>query len=375
MSTEELSIIARKYLNGTASSEEKKRLLDWYNSFDAELELTIDAAETEDEAALEQKMLNRLQEHIQAGKPSKVIPIYRRLAVAAAAVLIIATGTWYLITQTSKPKTQNVAYGYKNDVAPGKMGAVLQLPDGRKIVVDTAANGLLATEGNADINKEQNGLAVASNGATTKMEYATLTTPIGRTQMITLSDGTKVWLNAGSSITFPVNFIGNERKIITTGQVALKVVHNEKMPFRVETKGKIFEDIGTDFDINAYDDEPVVKTTVLEGSVKINSTLIKAGMQAQVDTHGQIKLIEGVATDEVFAWRDGQFDFADATVESILKQAARWYDVQVVYERKINTQFTLDVDRNTPISKLLHAMEASGGVHFEIEGRKIIVRP
>jgi ferric-dicitrate binding protein FerR (iron transport regulator) len=393
MSQKELSIIARKYLEGNATGEEKERLMEWYYAFDAtELTVTMEAAEGETEEVLEQKMLTRLQIYIQQtkektskevvpeqdGKPGKLLRLYRRYGAAAAAVLLLClmSGVYLWYTGHQQPSIVKISsFPYTNDVPPGKTGSVLTLPDGRRIVVDTAANGVLAAQGNAAISKGQDGLMVVTeNKETSMVYYATLITPPGRTQMIRLADGTQVWLNAGSSARFPVSFTGKERMIEITGEVIVKVVHDANRPFKVKAKGQVFEDIGTEFDINAYEDEPVVKTTVLEGTVKAKSVFIKAGWQAQVTTAGQITL-DHVDTDGVFAWRGGQFDFSSASIETIMRQAARWYDVTVVYEGKIDQQFTLSIGRNTPISKLLHYMEVSGGVHFEIQGRKIIVRP
>jgi ferric-dicitrate binding protein FerR (iron transport regulator) len=307
---------------------------------------------------------------------------------AAAAILIgISTGT-YLLIQKFKPVPATIsAVPAKRDIAPGGNKAVLTLSNGSKIILDSAANGLLANQNGSNIIKTDSGKLVYNASKTTgekpltTIVFNTLTTPRGGQYQLTLPDGTKVWLNAASSITYPTAFVGKERKVTVTGEAYLEVIHNRKLPFRVQTGDQTVQDIGTAFNINAYPDENAVKTTLIQGSVKLTETktkrsvVLSSGQQARF-ANNRIQVNNKVDITQVTAWKNGLFDFQDMKLEAAMQQLARWYDMDVVYEKGIpDIEFVGKMKRDLTLSELLHFLEESG-VHFRIEaGRKLIVMP
>jgi ferric-dicitrate binding protein FerR (iron transport regulator) len=194
-----------------------------------------------------------------------------------------------------------------------------------------------------------------------------------------LSDGTKVWLNASSSIRFPVIFTGDVRSVTITGEAYFEVAKNTAMPFKVKTTTSEVEVLGTHFNINSYDDEAVVKTTLLEGAVKVASLgngvlrYLKPGQQSIINKEGKISIVEHADTEEAMAWRNGYFQFKSSDVKSILRQISRWYDVDIVYNGNINLHFTGQLTRNENVSKVFEALSLTNEVHFKIDGKKIIV--
>jgi transmembrane sensor len=268
-------------------------------------------------------------------------------------------------------------------VAPGTEKAVLILADGSRIVLDSAANGQIAKQGNTTVIKEDGLLAYNPDNNTPpgKTDYNIIQTIKGQQySSLVLSDGTKIWLNASSSIRFPVTFTGKLREVEITGEVFFEVAKNPAMPFIVAAKGTKIEVLGTHFNINAYDDEAAIKTTLLEGAVKVTSngksSFLKPGQQSQVAANGEIKVSNDADIERVVAWKNGIFKFQDADMGTIMRQVARWYDVEVSYKDQITETYVITyLPRNVPVSKLLKMLEEAGGVHFEIDeaNKKIIV--
>lgn len=318
-------------------------------------------------------------------KVRKMFP-WQRVAAAAAIILMIGTGTFFLFFKTSKneiTKKEN-PNPIQNDVAPGGNKAVLTLADGTTIILDNAANGTLTKQGNTKILKQDGQLAYnALNDPsislrTTEVLYNTIATPRGGQYQLTLSDGSKVWLNAASSIRFPVSFSGKERKVEITGEAYFEVAKNASIPFKVNVAGKgEVEVLGTHFNINSYADEATINTTLLEGKVKVsssvNSEFLSPGQQALLNLNGQITLNTNADAEEVMAWKNGLFNFNSLNIENIMRQISRWYDVDVTYEGKISKEtFSGIVGRNSNASQVLKIIE-EGGVKFRIEGKKIVV--
>lgn len=292
---------------------------------------------------------------------SKPVTIVRRFRwMAAAAVFILAIGgTYLLLPRASVPATLTQVQRYKNDVAPGKEGAILKLSDGREILLDTATNGSIAP----GFTKTGEGLAI--QGST--VEFATVIVPKARTEKISLPDGSVVWLNAGSSITFPTRFARDKREVSMTGEAYFEVAKNEANHFFVQTKSDRIEVKGTHFNINAYAD---VKTTLLEGSVQIGSSTIKPGDQYVA---GKITQPD---REEVMAWKNGMFLFNNTPITEIMAQVERWYDVEIRYDGNINKLFFGgDVERKANVSVLLKKLELTKSVEFTIEGKTITVKP
>jgi transmembrane sensor len=317
-----------------------------------------------------------------------------RFAAAAAVVLFISTAAFFLIRNGLKetaPMNQSVQ-NLKNDVAPGGNKAVLTLADGSTIILDSAQNGALAQQGNTKVLKLNNGqlaynLAGHKQSATTIL-YNTISTPKGGQYQVALPDGSKVWLNASSSLRFPTAFVGKERRVEITGEAYFEIATlmipqkvTQKMPFIVKVNGVEVEVLGTHFNIMAYGDEGKIKTTLLEGSVNVKrgkaNGLLKPGQEAELSynqTNDRL-LIRNVDVDETVAWKNGRFLFNNEELRSIMRQIMRWYDVDVVYEGNVPERFfTANISRNTNLSELLKVFELSK-IHFKIEGRKLIVMP
>lgn len=311
----------------------------------------------------------------------KVIPFWKKRWVAAAAVLIlVATGglIWFMQTKTPAEKVMTA----KQDVEPGHNGAVLVLANGQKIILeDKDGNQLSSKGGKTGLVSKSGGITwFADNQQPKENGILTLTTPRKRQYDVVLPDGTHAWLNAESSISYPKFFEGAERKVTVTGEVYFEVVKNAAKPFRVSVNDQVVEVLGTHFNVNAYGDEPITRTTLLEGSVRVlkdsKTLLLEPGQMATVGhgTNGAMA-VHPADTDQVMAWKNGEFSFSDQGVETILRQAARWYDIDIDVAATINQGFTVNVSRNKPLSALLHAMELSGGVHFEIDGKTVHVKP
>lgn len=303
-----------------------------------------------------------------------------RLISAAAAMLFISVSA-YLIWQ-NPTKTEPTVNLVKHDIAPGGNKAILILSSGKQIILSAAKNGKLAQQGHTNILKTADGQVIYHAGdEPATMVYNTLKTPRGGQYNLTLADGTKVWLNAASSITYPVEFTGNERKVDITGEVYFEVTHNAKKPFRVSAGNQTVEVLGTHFNINAYADEPLQKTTLFQGSIRIDrnkqSVILKPGQQAQVENNpasSRIVVTSDINTEEVLAWKNGYFLFYSENIEGIMRMVSRWYNVDVTFEKGIPDEtFGGSISRFENVSQLLNVLQRTGSVHFKIEGRRITV--
>ncbi|MEP6683603.1 MAG: FecR domain-containing protein [Parafilimonas sp.] len=370
--------LLKKYFSGKASVNEVMKIEKWY----AEAEKKQDA-ETGEPASGEIK--ERIyQQIVSTINKSKVIPFYKKpffqVAAAAAIVLLIA-GIYVLKVQPAHTKKIIAAKPvYKNDVAPpAKNKAVLTLADGSTIDVESAGNGEFAKQGNTHIVKQADGIIAYKGSNEEKIVYNTLTVPKGSKPLkLKLADGTDVWLNVASSITYPTAFSGNERKVVITGEAYFEVAHNAAMPFIVTQANKDLEVrvLGTHFNVNTYDDESSMNVTLLEGSVNVtsnqNKMLLSPGQQAQASNNG-IKKINNANLDEVMAWKNGTFHFEGADIKSIMRQVEKWYNVDVVYNDNINYSFVANISRDVNVSQLLNILQLTDLVHFKIEGNKITV--
>lgn len=300
----------------------------------------------------------------------------------AAAVLVLFTSVWIVLNHYPKSEIIKVVTQkerFKNDVAPGKNGAILILANGKTISLDSANNGVLTTQGSTDVFNKNGKLIYENSNKTTEAVYNTMVTPKGRQYSLVLADGSKVWLNSASSITFPTAFIGNERRVSVTGEAYFEIAHNPQIPFIVSNGNVNITVLGTHFNINSYDDENVVKITLLEGLISVkneseNSKIIP-GEQANLLGSGLIKVLKNVNVDEVVAWKNGVFNFDGTSIETLMRQLSRWYDVDIIYNRKENELFHAEIPRNTKLSDVLKALELTGKVRFGIDGKKIIVNP
>jgi len=310
--------------------------------------------------------------------------------MAAAAILLFFVGGYYLISNRSvkiKIAKTNNSSQIKNDVpAPTGTKTILTLANGSTIILDSVQNGTLAQQGNAKVQKLSNGQLAYNNNDNnallsekpTEIFYNTLSTAKGGQTMVVLSDGSKVWLNTASSIRFPTAFTGKERSVEITGEAYFEIAHNRSVPFIVKVKDADIKVLGTHFNVMAYDDENLLRTTLLEGSVMISrgneSNLLQPGQQAQVGAGETIRVVSDVDTDQVVAWKNGEFQFNMADIESVMRQLKRWYDIDVVYEGggKPAIHLVGTVSRNVNLSNVLKLMELNGA-HFRAEGKRITV--
>lgn len=330
-----------------------------------------------------QKFIKELREKMNASSISKESPVlrlfnWRKIAVAASVLVVFGLGTLFLFQKENQIPEKGVAAKVAQDKEPGKTGAILTLSNGSKIILDSVGNGLLANQKNTIVSKKNGGI-VYKTGSGAQMVYNTMTTPRARQYNLELADGTRVWLNASSSITFPTSFTGKERKVAITGEVYFEVAKDRTKPFRVSFNGMQVNVLGTHFNVNAYDDEATVNTTLLEGSVLITEKnkkiLLKPGQQAQKQKSGAIAVNDNVNLEEVMGWKNGVFYFENANLQLVLRQLSRWYDVDVVFEKGVPSRtFEGEIQRDLQLSQVLKILEKNK-VHFKIEGKTLRVMP
>ena len=325
--------------------------------------------------SLEQKITNE-----QELPPVRRLSFLRRWAAAAAILVLLAAGYFFLFTDRSSKQAPIVSQSPVIDIAPGKEGAILTLADGRTVVLDSLGNGVIATQNGSTVVLKNGQLTYDADGAATAVAYNTMSTPKGRQFQLVLPDGTKVWLNAASSLRYPTVFAGSEREVEVTGEAYFEVAKNKQKPFRVKINEQTtVEVLGTHFNINSYQNEDNINTTLLEGSVKVingsEKIIITPGQQAQVAGQAKIKVVNGVDLEKVMAWKNGMFNFQDATLKEVMRQLERWYDVDVVYEKGVaEPEFMGKMGKDLSLSEVLRGLRMSE-VHTRIEGRKLIVMP
>ena len=331
------------------------------------------------------KLFNAIHDKIRAeSKPARryVIPP-RRIGVAASVIGLVLLSTLLLFNINTPRGTVNTKVNdqrFNNDVLPGGDKATLTLADGSTVVLDEAKNGTLAQQGSSKIIKIGGKLLYDPTNKNSKdLVFNTISTPNGGQYQLELPDGSLVWLNATSSIHFPTSFAGKERRVEITGEAYFEVARKRDMPFVVSVNGAEVQVLGTHFNVNAYSDEDNVKTTLLEGSVKfvhgVNADMLAPGQQSQLAGDGQVKVVSNVDGDEVVAWKNGMFDFENAGIEKVMRQLSRWYDVEIEYKGKTDDLFIAEMHRQIKLSDALKALELTGKVRFEIQGKKIIVMP
>ena len=342
----------------------------------------------------------RIQQQISTGKVKPFFLKRRPFRFAAAILVLVAgAGISYLVFNQPPVKIAQTAVEpqpeIKYDVAPGGNKATLTLAGGEIIVLDSAREGALIRQGNTKISKQRNGRLAYKTDHTNKTGvegpalFNTLRVPRGGQYQLILPDGSKVWLNSASSIRFPAAFNGQVREVEITGEAYFEVTHltsssiynikkGENIPFIVNANGMKVEVLGTHFNINAYKDEGATKTTLLEGRVKVvqgmQQQMLIPGQQALVKDQG-IALVDKPDLEGVMAWKNGYFQFQNDSISSIMRQVARWYDVDITYKGNISQLFIGKVPRNVNVSTLLKILESTGWAHFKINGREIIVEP
>lgn len=326
------------------------------------------------------------------GSMAAIRPLFtlRRIAAAAAILLLAGAGFYFIKTKPTPPPTaqkESRESRFRNDIAPGGDKAMLTLANGHTILLDSTSNGTLARQGNTSVVKLNNGqlayrpadgrpAAIEEGQAASALTYNTLSTPRGGQYQLTLPDGSKVWLNAASSIRYPTAFIGKERKVEITGEAYFEVAKNARMPFKVKigsSRGEI-EVLGTSFNIMTYEDDTVACTTLLEGAVRITrgntSRTITPGQQL-ITGASSMRVMPEVDVQKIIAWKNGKFIFYNDDINSIMKQLTRWYDIDVRFGKEVNDHYTGRISRQVNISQVLKMMEAAGGVTFSVQGKEV----
>ncbi|QEM07176.1 FecR family protein [Mucilaginibacter rubeus] len=306
----------------------------------------------------------------------------RKVIAVAAAILLFLTVGIYIRKVSDKQQMAKNGASF-NKISPGGNKAMLTLANGSKIILETAKKGLLANQRNSTVDKTADGKLVYNasnkqvNNQEPSSEYNTISTPNGGQYQVVLPDGTHVWLNAASSLKFPVAFAGKERNVELSGEAYFEVAKNKTMPFRVTVNHSVVEVLGTHFNIMGYTDEKSTNTTLLEGSVKVISgkdqKLIAPGEQARVNESIQVSKVNAAQAIE---WKNGNFNFAHENIETIMRKVARWYNVSIQYQGPATHEgFVGTVPRSENITEVLNALELTGLVHFKIVERRVIVMP
>lgn len=385
-----------KHLRNELTVDEKNELDQWLNLDPVNLELfnkLLDEALTDEKAEIfsaseKEKAWENIVKKTGLNKPTGTLFGWRRLLpYAAAAFLLFTTGivlTRYLI---KKEAPKSLAH-HKQDISPGSNKAILTLSNGSKIALNDAQQGKIANQRNVAIKIENGHVLYQIEGTDFKVEQPdfskavvmnTLTTPRGGQYEVVLPDGTKVWLNSATSLTYPVIFRGKERRVELTGEAYFEVAKNAASPFFVKTSSQTIEVLGTHFNINSYPDEKSVKTTLLEGSVKVtgseNRQMVKLSpLQQAINVSGDLKIVDDADIEEALAWKNGKFLFRNTDLQTVMRQLSRWYDVDIEYQGVIAPRhYRGRISRNVPVSQVFEILKTSG-VNFIINGRTIIVK-
>lgn len=386
------------YLQGKCTSQQATELFDFLQKDESNHVLLEQLQKDrpylqQQEASLPQEASDRIQAQLLNRIAAPRIPLYKRWSFrAAAAVAVLLTGTvlWVL----NKPSHRQEAVAVHTEtpalarpIMPGGNKAVLQLGDGTVIVLDTAKNGTISSQQQVQIIKGRDGLLTydlrqtGTMGITGNQDLNTITTPRGGQYKVVLSDGTAVWLNAASSLQFPVAFSGKERKVSLTGEGYFEVAHNPSRPFLVDVNNLEVQVLGTHFNVKGYTDDEATATALLEGRVRIRSgghtATIQPGQQALVPLDANHIRVSSTDTEGAVAWKNGYFQFSNDNIQTVMRQIARWYDVDVIYQGTIATgkSFGGTVSRFGNVTDVLKMLELTGVVHFKTEGRKITVMP
>ena len=379
MNENEILALLKKYQEGTLSNEDKDKVDAWYLHKASNSNLQLNEYELEDSYEYLKAKLPLKQE-------TKVIRIWPRVAVAASIAVLLGTGMFYF----TKPKEQIPQVAEKpQEIAPGGNRGILTLSNGKQIVLaDISAKDTIAKEGEEDevtIKMGANGVItyiINPKADASKADanlFNTLSTPTGGQYNIVLADGTKVYLNAVSSIKYPTQFNGDQRIVELDGEAYFEVAKNKNKPFIVKSGDQDIEVLGTHFNVHAYDNESVVKTTLLEGSVAVNyknqKAILKPGQQSNVSDKFNKITIKQVDTEAAIAWKNGRFKFDNADLKTVMRQLERWYGIKVEYRGDVpDVRFNGGTFMNKNLSEVLKVLELSN-IKFKVEGKTIIVYP
>lgn len=365
------------YIAGTLNGEEVKELLEMMSQEQGPLRDNIHSL-LEDQlleglAATGDKelILQRIMEQV---RPVKIRRMYfKRWAVAATILALVSTGT-YLWYQHTYPQERPVI---SEEISAGSNKAILTLADGAVVTLDSVGSKVMQ-QGNIAIHQHNGQLQYTANGKGSSAGNNTLATPKGGQFKVILPDGTSVWLNSASSLQYPTAFTGTERVVTLTGQAYFEVAANANQPFKVKVNDMEVQVLGTDFDIMAYGDEQAVRTTLVTGAVKVAAgkehALLKPGQQARLIKEEGTFTVKEANLSKVLAWKSGLFVFNNTDLQTIMREIARWYDVEIINEAGSSAKlYGGSISRKKDLRDVLNLLESGGTNHFKIDGRKVII--
>jgi transmembrane sensor len=399
MKKDRLLYLLERYFNNRSTTAEKDELMEWLaddNNRDAlqdvleQLWQHFPATASVFTSDKSHYLLNAVKEQIvlesKTASPVRKLFGWRKIAVAASILLAISTSVYFLfLHKADRPNSYVETVLPTGDVpAPNNNRAMITLANGQQVFLDSMENGVLALQENVKLIKLADGRIAYNQETATVNEvipFNTLYNPRGSKVIdMKLADGSRVWLNAGSSVTYPVVFTGKERNVSISGEAYFEVTHDAAKPFIVSKGAMHVTVLGTRFNINAYDDEAAIRVTLLEGSVKVNATtdlqslLLKPGQQAIVSRSNTLSMASTIDVDVVMAWKNGLFSFSNSSLQTVMRQIERWYDLEVIYEGDIpDERFGGELSRSSNLSEVLKILEESK-VNFNVNEKRIIVR-
>jgi len=378
--------MVREYLSGTGSESERAVVERYFELFSTQEDI-LEEQDQETVNAIGVRLKSIIDLKIK-NQERKTYPLFQKVVAAAIVLLALSIGLYFYDFEKSGDQLVYKHKTEQKDIAPGGNKAILSLSDGSKITLNTVKDGILANQKGVAVTKTVEGYLVyddVASSTATKL-FNSVSTPRGGQYHLRLSDGTSVWLNAGSVLTYPVSFDHKERQVKLSGEAYFEVARDSTRPFKVQTIQQNISVLGTHFNVSAYDDDNTTKTTLLEGKVAVqrlkspDKKILNPGQQALTSSNAKNNsvVIINVDTTDAIAWKNGYFQFQDESLESILKKVSRWYDVDIDYSKnQISNQlfFSGTVSKYKNASQVLRILELTGGIHFKIEGRRIIVMP
>lgn len=362
--------LLNKYLAGNCTPEENSVVEDWYHQLPFE-------KDSPDHPAIENSK-EEVWRRLSKGAKSVKLITFKRIAIAASIILCCGLGFYFIAGHNTQPLTAKTEL---KDILPGGHKAILTLADGTMVNLDDAKNGQVASQNGILIRKAKNGqleYVVKEMPNASVAGSNSISTPRGGQYQVSLPDGTKVWLNAATTLKYPYAFAKNERAVELNGEAYFEVAKDHTRPFRVKTDAQTVEVLGTHFNINAYQDEAAEKTTLLEGAVKVSnasgSVKLQPGEQSRLN-NGTAKLIvdQQVDIDKEMAWKNNIFSFDNDDLQTIMRQISRWYDVDVVYEGKIPSEkYVGEIPRNSNLAEVFKILELNH-VHIDVKGKVLTV--
>jgi transmembrane sensor len=367
---DDIKKLLQRYIEGNCTPEEKETVETWYLN---------EASSNDDELQVSdyEEVQNQIWNRITSQRFTKTKKVSWVPGVAAAIIVLVLGVASYTYIKNNR-KQEAVAA-----IVPGGNKAILTLANGEKIILSNLSNGEIAKQSGVKITKTKDGqlvYTVNEQGTTLldKEAFNKIETPFGGKYQINLPDGTEVWLNAGSSLEYPISFKGKERVVKLTGEAYFDVAHDKAKPFKVISANQTIEVLGTQFNVNSYTDEPDTRTTLLEGSVRVSNgnlmKVLKPGQRSVLTS--QAIAIQVSAIDEDISWKNGDFTFEGSSLATIMRQISRWYDVEVVYMGKTaDVKFGGSISMSKSIEEVLTVLEMTEGVNFKLEGRRVLVMP